>query len=385
MTLPRIARWALGVVLALVATFLLFSGNETITVTAVFDDVGDLVTRSHVRAGDVPIGTVTKIELTTDGQRALVTMEVEPDTGLPAADQIVAVLSRTSLLGERFVDLRAPEDGGTGALADGDQVAMALTTSDLEQLVSTGDALLSISLIGNVALSIQSSAEALGGQGQSLTTLTDRLRDVIGQYNAESGDLLRVIDAFESFTATLAPDAELNAEGFSILDETTRVLQRQDERLLDTLNELRRLAEVGARILSDNADEFDNSFRRLRLLLEQLNRNESNVQDLITWVRRHNAHVSNGVFTFNDGTQFIEHAQVWLDFIICGLPGFSVEGDPAADCTPPELPGPGGPAQQYPTRPECWDAASDGANYEPIEPGEGHDYPECREDVEGHR
>jgi len=365
----RIAGWAIGVVIVVLAATVALAGNGTITVTAVFDDVGDLVTQAHVRAGDVPIGTVTAVDLTNDGVRARVTMAIEPNTGLPAADQVTAVLSRTSLLGERFVDLRAPAGGGTGALADGDEIAMALTTSDLEQLVSTGDALLSIALIGNVALTIQSSAEALGGQGQSLSTLVERLRNVLGQYNEGSDDLLRLIDAFESFTASLAPDAEVNAEGFAILDEATKVLQREDEDLLDALSEIRRLAEVGSRILEDNADEFDNSFRRLRLLLEQINRQDSNVQDLITWVRRHNAHVSNGAFTFNDGTLFIEHAQVWLDFIICGLPGFSVEGDPAADCTPPELPGPGTPAQRYPTTPECWDG----------------DFAQCREDVEGHR
>lgn len=367
--------WRIGaaavVVAVLAAACSALGGSERITITAVFSDVADLVTQAHVRAGDVPIGTIEDIELTPEGAQAVVTMSIESDTGLPDADQVTAVLSRTSLLGERFVDLRPPEDGsGSGRLEDGDRIANTVETSDLEQLVSTGDALLSIALVGNVAATIQSSAEALGGQGASLRSLVENLRNVIGRYNEGSDDLVRVIDAFDDFTATLAPDAELNAQGLETLDEASRVLQREDEDLLDALDDIRRLAEVGARVLADNADEFDNTFRRLRILLQQVNRNDSNIQDIITWLRRHNAHVSNAAFTFDDGTQQIHHAQVWLDFIICGLPGGEVEGDPAADCTPPTpLPGPGTPASRYPTHPGCWDG----------------DFAQCREDVEGHR
>jgi phospholipid/cholesterol/gamma-HCH transport system substrate-binding protein len=362
---------------ATIATFIVvvaaactaLTGSNSLTVTAVFDDVADLVTQAHVRAGDVPIGTIQAIELTQDGTQAVVTMSIESDTRLPGADQVTAVLSRTSLLGERFVDLRSPEDGGTGQLQDGDRITNTLETSDVEQLVSTGDALLSITLVGNVAVALQSGSEALGGQGANLRSLIDNLRNVIGRYNDGSDDLVRVIDAFDEFAATLAPEAELNARGLETLDEASRVLQREDEDLLDALDDIRRLAEVGARVLDDNADEFDNAFRRLRILLEEINRSDSNIQDLLTWVRRHNAHVANGAFTFDDGTQIIDHAQVWLDFIICGLPGGEVEGDPAADCEPPTLPGPGAPATRYPTHPACWDG----------------DFAQCRQDVEGHR
>jgi phospholipid/cholesterol/gamma-HCH transport system substrate-binding protein len=68
---------------ALVAAACSPAGNDAIELTASFDDVGDLVTNAHVRAGDVPIGLVTGIDLDED-HRARVTMEVRSDTGLPA-------------------------------------------------------------------------------------------------------------------------------------------------------------------------------------------------------------------------------------------------------------------------------------------------------------
>jgi phospholipid/cholesterol/gamma-HCH transport system substrate-binding protein len=86
------------------------AGSDPMTLTASFDDVAGLVTDAHVRAGDVPVGVIRGIEL-TDDVRAEVTMEVRRDLGLPARTE--AVLGRTALLGEMFIDLRPLEDGAT--------------------------------------------------------------------------------------------------------------------------------------------------------------------------------------------------------------------------------------------------------------------------------
>ena len=90
-------------------------GEEPLTLTATFADVLDLVPRAKVQTNDVPIGTVTKIAL-SDGNEAVVTMQVDPNTGLPA--EVEAVLKQTSLLGERYVDLVAI--GAAGKLGSGE-------------------------------------------------------------------------------------------------------------------------------------------------------------------------------------------------------------------------------------------------------------------------
>ncbi len=85
--------------------------------TATFDDVGDLVTGHSVQVADVRVGSITGIELTDDYQ-ALVTMRIKDDLDLP--DNSVAVLRTTSLLGEKFIELRPPvDDEGRPIPADG--------------------------------------------------------------------------------------------------------------------------------------------------------------------------------------------------------------------------------------------------------------------------
>src|SRR5947208_15788439 len=79
-------------------------GRKTgpLTITATFDDVGDLVENHAVQVADVRVGSVTKIELTSDF-KAQVTMSID-DVHLPA--DAVADLRQTSLLGERLIELR---------------------------------------------------------------------------------------------------------------------------------------------------------------------------------------------------------------------------------------------------------------------------------------
>jgi len=101
------------------------TGDNPITVHAKFHDVLDLVPKSTVKVNDVSVGQVTDIDL--DGYVADVTLELRADTKLP--DNAIAELRQTSLLGEKFVSLSAPEEGASDNL---------LKTGDIIDLDHTG-------------------------------------------------------------------------------------------------------------------------------------------------------------------------------------------------------------------------------------------------------
>ena len=100
------ARFALAVVaVGLAAAGCTLPGRVSgpVQLEATFDDVGDLVVDHAVEVADVRVGRVAHIEL-TDDFHALVTLEVQDDLQLPVDS--VAVLRQTSLLGEKFIELR---------------------------------------------------------------------------------------------------------------------------------------------------------------------------------------------------------------------------------------------------------------------------------------
>lgn len=296
------------------------SSDDTITLYAEFPDVIDLVELASVRAGDVPIGTVTEIAL-TDDEMARVTMEVDADVVLSADTE--AWLSKTSLLGERFVDLR-PQGGG-GQLADGDVIASTRIVTDFEDLVGTGSEVLAGLSAQRLATAVQAGAEALGGRGELLGQVIDDVQVLVTRYEGGSGTITRVIDELAALTAELAPDAEANAADLELLTEVTEALDDQDEQLFRTLADLQRLATVGERILEDNAELTDDSIRRLRILLEEVNRFEGRLAALLDNTVGHNLNVPDGSID--------ELAQIWGDFVLCGQQ--DQQDDPSQDCTPP--------------------------------------------------
>ena len=80
-------------------------GAHPFTVTAYFDDVLDLVPQSEVKVDDVAVGKVTAISL--HKWTAKVVMQVNGEVDLPANS--TAEIAQTSLLGEKYVSLKTPD------------------------------------------------------------------------------------------------------------------------------------------------------------------------------------------------------------------------------------------------------------------------------------
>lgn len=319
---------ALLAVLALALSGCALFDDDQMVLFAEFEDVIDLVELASVRAGDVPIGTVTDISLTAD-ETALVEMEIDRDVEL--SDDTIAVLSKTSILGERFVDLR-PQGGDGGLLASGDTIEVTRIVTDFEDLVGTGSDVLAGLSAQRLAVAIRTGAETFGGRGQLLGQVIDDVEVLVARYEDGSGTITRVIDEVAALTAELAPDAEANAADLALLRETTDALDEQDEQLFATLEDLQRLATVGERILEDNAELTDDNIRRLRIILEAVNRTEGRLGELLDNAVGHNLNVPDGSIEMK--------AQIWGDFVICGLQ--DDESSFAESCDPPN-PGEPGP------------------------------------------
>ncbi len=321
------------------------AGSDPITLTATFDDVAGLVTDAHVRAGDVPVGVIRGIEL-TDDMRAEVTMEVKNDLGLPARTE--AVLGRTALLGEMFIDLRPLEDGGS--LEDGAVIADTRIVTEFEELVASGDNALSVIASDQLAAAIETGAIAFGGRGGLLGRFIDDVNGFVGTYNDSSDDLLALIDSLDGLAAAMAPDAEVNAESLAVLERASQVLEEEDDRLLDALADLDELSTIGSRILRDHREEIDDSIRTLRIVLAQLTRVDGALSSVLTWLPRHNLHVPNGVvLEQGSGSHF---GQVWLDFVVCGV---NDDPDNPAESCDLQNPEPGEPIGKSPRSEECYD------------------------------
>jgi phospholipid/cholesterol/gamma-HCH transport system substrate-binding protein len=140
MTPARIAAVAGIAVAAVLVGFLMLAGGDKYTVKATFQTAGQLVKGNEVQVGGKPIGKVTSIELTDDGQ-AEVELEVDSEFE-PLHDGTRAMVRVGSLSGiaGRYVSLTpGPNDGSE--IDDGGRIDVDDTTTpvDLDQLFNTLD------------------------------------------------------------------------------------------------------------------------------------------------------------------------------------------------------------------------------------------------------
>lgn len=316
-------------------------GTESTTVSATFDDVIDLVRNSSVRLNDVQVGSIDSIEL-TDTNRARVTMSLDPGAPVPA--EVEAVLAKTSVLGERYVDLVVPDGDVECCIADGAVIETTSVRSDLEDLLASGSELLVSVSADAVRTTIELGAQAFGGREQLIGGFIDDVNVLVSTFDDDTDDLLALLDALDDVTAAYAPNAADNAAVLADLRAAAAAFEDQDERLLDTLDDVTTLSDEATAFLAEHQDEIQNFVRRVRKVLEEVEDANDSVATLLEIGPLYTTQLTRGALN--------GEAQVWLDFIVCGVE--DEQGDPSRDCTPPNSGQRSQPPPFYPVPEECY-------------------------------
>jgi phospholipid/cholesterol/gamma-HCH transport system substrate-binding protein len=259
-----------------------------VEVTAIFDDVGDLVSGHSVQVADVRVGSITGIELTED-YRAKVTMRIKDDLALPANSE--AILRTTSLLGEKFIELRPPRDAegndvpATGVLADGDEVAKASEAPELEFVAEEAVNLLAGVATNDLSSLIETGAVGFGGRAAELGKLIDSLSVVSGTLAEQTTNIVAIIDGLDRATATLAGGADRVDQLLVNLAETTQVLADNRELTLQTLRDLTRLAQAqNELVFQPFRDDLDRQIGQLDTILQIVAAQREEVGVFVDWL-----------------------------------------------------------------------------------------------------
>ncbi len=123
---------------ALVA-LLMFRGDGSYTVTATFENAGQLVRGNQVSVGGRPVGSVQDIRLTDDG-RAAVDLKLNEYAPLHSGTRATIRANSLSGIANRYVALQLGPNNGA-EIADGGRIEVDKTTApvDLDQLFNTFD------------------------------------------------------------------------------------------------------------------------------------------------------------------------------------------------------------------------------------------------------
>lgn len=282
-----VTRAALLVAFSVVAASCALPGNVTGSreISAMFDDVGDLVTGHSVQVADVRIGSVTDIEL-TDDYRARVTMSIKDDVFVPRESR--ALLRTTSLLGEKFIELRPIDEddplAGTD-LVDGDTIDESTEAPELEFVTERAVEILGSVVASDVATLVETGSIGFAERGPELRSLVEDLSTISGTLADQTDELVRIIDALDGATATLAEGATDIDSLLVNLAETTGVLADSRDEAIDAVRELTRLAQIqNDTVFEPHLDVVNTQIQQLDAILAEVDRDQQQVADVIFWL-----------------------------------------------------------------------------------------------------
>jgi phospholipid/cholesterol/gamma-HCH transport system substrate-binding protein len=255
-------------------------GSHPYTVHAEFADVLDLVPQSTVKVNDVAVGKVDSISLNKANWTADVTLSVNGDVKLPAnAD---ADLRQSSLLGEKYISLVAPENG-TGTLADGAVIPLARTNRNTE--VEEVFGALSMLLNGGGVQQIQTIAKELNaattGNEPAIRDLLSNVDTLMSGLNAHSAQITQALDGVNRLSATLSSQTDQIAGVLNNLSPGLSVLNSQRDQLVAMLQSLSKLSGIAVDTINKSQADLINDLKALTPTLQQLSNAGTNLPNAL--------------------------------------------------------------------------------------------------------
>jgi len=252
-------------VAVIMGTLLAACGGGTYNVTATFDDVGDLQKSGGVQVADVRVGKISSIALTKDF-RAKVSMAIDKNVHIPKNSE--ALVRTTSLLGEKFIELR-PMGAPTQSpyLANGDVVTRTQQAPELEFVADSAIELLGAVNSSDVASIIQTGAEAFGGRGPELNRLLSDLSTISGTLASRTQQLTAIIDNLDRGTQTLANGSDDLKTLLTNLATTSQILSDNRQKAIDAVQQLSRLAAVQNDVLDKYHQNLDKQIKQVDAIL----------------------------------------------------------------------------------------------------------------------
>ncbi|MFC7361739.1 MCE family protein [Nocardioides astragali] len=244
-------------------------GENPITVKVEFADVLDLVPQSTVKVNDVSVGKVTAIDL--EGYQALVTLQVRRDVELP--DNAVAELRQTSLLGEKFVQLSAPEQGASAnALADGDTIPIGRSgrNPEVEEVLGALSLLLNGGGVAQLKTITQELNLALEGREDSARSVLRQLRVFTAQLDENKADIVNAIESLNRLAIAAEEQLPIIDKALEELPSALDSINRQRDDLVEMLTALDQLSSVAVDVIAKSKDATITSLKRLNPVLTQL-------------------------------------------------------------------------------------------------------------------
>jgi phospholipid/cholesterol/gamma-HCH transport system substrate-binding protein len=311
--------------------------DQSIEVTAEFQDVLNLVPRSPVKVNDVTVGEVTDIRRV--GWRAEATMLVQDDVELPA--NVIADIRQTSLLGEKYVALEAPVSSPRGVLRDGATIGLERTgeNPELEDVLGALALILNGGGVGQLDTIITEINKVFSGRQDRARHVLRELERLVGGLDEQKQDIVGAMEAMNSLSSTLNEQREVVTDALDAFGPAVTILADQRKALMQMLGALDRLGAVGTRVINASKKSLLADLRHLAPILREIADADDRVPDALGLAISYPFPIESNNIVHGD----FANTEIVFSVDLHNL--FNNPGDTPGGGLPelPELPGPGLP------------------------------------------
>ncbi len=243
-------------------------GDNPYTVKVEFTDVLDLVPQSGVRVDDISVGKVTDVEL--KGWHAVVTLQINEKTRLP--DDAVATIRQTSLLGEKFVSIAPPEDGGNGRLSNGDVIPLERSgkNPELEEILSAAALLFNGGGLEKTNTIVRELNLTLEGNEPEIKALLKNSERFFGVLDDNKQAILGALEKIDRLSVATVNQRKSITQALDDIPPALKILDKQRDDLVAMLKAFERLSDVATEVIEESKDDTITDLRRLRPVLREL-------------------------------------------------------------------------------------------------------------------
>ncbi|MCX4553819.1 MCE family protein [Streptomyces sp. NBC_01387] len=246
-------------------------GSHPYEITADFGDVLNLVPQAAVKVNDVAVGRVTKITLSPDDWSARVTMRVNGKVRLP--ENAYAHLEQSSLLGEKFIQLVAPEKGAsTASLGNGQTIPISRTNRnpEVEEVFGALSLLLNGGGIQQLKTISTELNKTLGGREPQIRSMLHDVDTLVTSLDDHRSDITDALDGVNRLSATLATRKQDIGKVLTGVSPGLKVLEKQRGSLLTMLKALDTLSGVAVDTVNRSKDDMVADLKALAPTLKEL-------------------------------------------------------------------------------------------------------------------
>ncbi|WP_239074928.1 MCE family protein [Streptomyces sp. SID10853] len=246
-------------------------GSHPYEITADFADVLNLVPQAAVKVNDVAVGRVSKITLSPGRWSARVTMRVNGKVSLPR--NAYAHLEQSSLLGEKFIQLTAPDQGASAdRLTDGQTIPISRTNRNPE--VEEVFGALSLLLNGGGVQQLRTIStelnKTLGGREPQIRSTLQSVNTLVTSLDGHKSDITAALDGVNRLSATLATRKQDISKALTGLSPGLKVLEKQRGSLITMLKALDTLSGVAVDTVNKSKADMVADLKALAPTLQQL-------------------------------------------------------------------------------------------------------------------